>query len=162
MVALNKEKMMKTLTLKKGIKLQMVEDGRYNNDDEIINGFVVVHIEGDSNLQGKWDGYRLPAHIFEEFGMTLKKLNSLENAFSDIRLARDSLMSQGVDVGSYQLNSISDADYGLKSNQKELISEIRYARDFLMSEGYDVGSFQLNSISDAQLDLPEMEDCIDF
>ena len=33
----------------------------------------------------------------------------LENAFSDIRLARDFLESQGYDVGSYTLNSITDA-----------------------------------------------------
>ena len=44
----------------------MVEEGLFNNDEEIKKGYVVVHVEGCNKLQGKWDGYRLPAFIFEE------------------------------------------------------------------------------------------------
>ena len=43
-------------------------------------------------------------------------------------------------------------------------SDIRMARDFLNSLGYDVGGSSLNAITDMQysLELPEMEDCIDW
>ena len=43
-------------------------------------------------------------------------------------------------------------------------SDIRLARDFLNSLGYDVGGSSLNAITDMQwsLELPEMEDCIDW
>ena len=44
------------------------------------------------------------------------------------------------------------------------VSDIRLARDFLNSLGYDVGGSSLNAITDMQwsLELPEMEDCIDW
>jgi len=57
---------MKTLTLRKGINLEMVEEGHFNNDEEIKEGYVIVHVEGCKKLQGKWDGYRLPTFIFKE------------------------------------------------------------------------------------------------
>ena len=43
-------------------------------------------------------------------------------------------------------------------------SDIRLARDFLNSLGYDVCGSSLNAITDMQwsLELPEMEDCIDW
>ena len=44
----------------------MVEEGYFNNEEEIKSGFVIVHIEGCKKLQGKWDGYRLPISVFEE------------------------------------------------------------------------------------------------
>ena len=58
---------MKALTLKEGVKFEMVEEGYFTNKGEIERGYVIVHIEGCKNLQGKWDGYRLPTFIFKEF-----------------------------------------------------------------------------------------------
>ena len=57
---------MKTLTLKNNVKFKMVEEGYFNNEEEIKSGYVIVHIEGCEKLQGKWDGYRLPISVFEE------------------------------------------------------------------------------------------------
>ena len=47
---------------------------------------------------------------------------------------------------------------------ENLFSDIRMARDTLSSLGYDIGNYSLDSITDAQnsLELPEMEECIDW
>ena len=41
--------------------------------------------------------------------MTIEKLERIENLFSDIRMARDTLSSLGYDIGHYSLDSITDA-----------------------------------------------------
>ena len=51
--------------------------------------------------------------------MKYKELQELENLFSDIRLARDELMSRGYNVGGYQLNSITDAQRNMLINEKD-------------------------------------------
>jgi len=61
---------MKTLTLKNNVKFKMVEEGYFNNEEEIKSGYVIVHIEGCKKLQGAWDGYRLPISVFEELKET--------------------------------------------------------------------------------------------
>ena len=55
------------------------------------------------------DTEKLEAFMERQKGEELRR--KLENAFSDIRLARDFLQSQGYDVGDYTLNSITDAQY---------------------------------------------------
>ena len=57
---------MKKLTLKKGVKFEMVEPGHRDNDKEIKDGYVIIHFEDCPILMGTWDGYRLPISIFEE------------------------------------------------------------------------------------------------
>jgi hypothetical protein len=61
---------MKKLTLKKGVKFEIVEPSlRYDEEriqQEIKEGYVKIHFEDDPILLGKWDGYRMPISIFNE------------------------------------------------------------------------------------------------
>ena len=41
--------------------------------------------------------------------MTIAELERIENLFSDIMMARDTLSSLGYDIGHYSLNSVSTA-----------------------------------------------------
>jgi hypothetical protein len=53
--------------------------------------------------------------------LTYDELVELQNLFSDIRMARDDLASKGFDIGSYQLNSVTDAERMLLPLEEECI-----------------------------------------
>ena len=51
--------------------------------------------------------------------MTIEKLERIENLFSDIRMARDTLSSLGYDIGHYYLDSITDAQNSFELPEME-------------------------------------------
>ena len=51
--------------------------------------------------------------------MTIEKSERIENLFSDIRMARDTLSSLGYDIGHYSLDSITDAQNSFELPEME-------------------------------------------